>query len=115
MKREIVIVGAGHAGVQAAASLRDEGFDGTIRLIDAGRELPYQRPPLSKAWLKGEAGVEDLLLRPGMTATATIVTERRADQLLVPNAALRFVPPIEQRFGGPRRITPTGPTVWVLR
>jgi 3-phenylpropionate/trans-cinnamate dioxygenase ferredoxin reductase subunit len=45
MKREIVIVGAGHAGVQAAASLRDEGFDGTIRLIDAGRELPYQRPP----------------------------------------------------------------------
>lgn len=55
------------------------------------------------------------LLRPGMTATATIVSERRPDQILVPNAALRFVPPIEQRFGGPRRLTPSGPTIWVLR
>jgi 3-phenylpropionate/trans-cinnamate dioxygenase ferredoxin reductase subunit len=63
MKREIVIVGAGHAGVQAAASLRDEGFDGVIRLLDAGRELPYQRPPLSKAFLKGEATAESLVLR----------------------------------------------------
>ncbi|MCA3563841.1 MAG: FAD-dependent oxidoreductase [Methylocystis sp.] len=63
MKRRIVIVGAGHAGVQAAASLRDEGFDGSIRLIDAGRELPYQRPPLSKAYLKGEATAESLVLR----------------------------------------------------
>lgn len=63
MKRQIVIVGAGHAGVQAAASLRDEGFDGGIRLIDAGRELPYQRPPLSKAYLRGEATAESLVLR----------------------------------------------------
>jgi 3-phenylpropionate/trans-cinnamate dioxygenase ferredoxin reductase component len=63
MKRKIVIVGAGHAGVQAAASLRDEGFDGIVRLIDAGRELPYQRPPLSKAYLKGEATAESLVLR----------------------------------------------------
>jgi HlyD family secretion protein len=55
------------------------------------------------------------LLRPGMTATATIVSDRRADQMLVPNAALRFVPPPEQRFGPPRRQSATEPTIWVLR
>jgi 3-phenylpropionate/trans-cinnamate dioxygenase ferredoxin reductase component len=63
MKRQIVIIGAGHAGVQTAASLRDEGFDGTIRLIDAGTALPYQRPPLSKAFLKGETTKDSIVLR----------------------------------------------------
>jgi 3-phenylpropionate/trans-cinnamate dioxygenase ferredoxin reductase component len=63
VKRQIVIIGAGHAGVQTAASLRDEGFDGTIRLIDAGCALPYQRPPLSKAFLKGEASKDSIVLR----------------------------------------------------
>jgi 3-phenylpropionate/trans-cinnamate dioxygenase ferredoxin reductase component len=63
MKRQIVIIGAGHAGVQTAASLRDEGFDGDIRLIDAGKTLPYQRPPLSKAFLKGETTKDSIVLR----------------------------------------------------
>jgi 3-phenylpropionate/trans-cinnamate dioxygenase ferredoxin reductase component len=63
VKRQIVILGAGHAGVQTAASLRDEGFDGDIRLIDAGKDLPYQRPPLSKGFLKGEASAESIVLR----------------------------------------------------
>jgi 3-phenylpropionate/trans-cinnamate dioxygenase ferredoxin reductase component len=63
MKRQIVIIGAGHAGVQTAASLRDEGFDGAIRLIDAGTALPYQRPPLSKAFLKGETTKDSIVLR----------------------------------------------------
>lgn len=44
----IAIVGAGHAGVQAAASLREEGFNGRIELIGAEHHLPYHRPPLSK-------------------------------------------------------------------
>ncbi|MGL4637639.1 MAG: NAD(P)/FAD-dependent oxidoreductase [Beijerinckiaceae bacterium] len=59
----IVIIGAGHAGVQAAASLRDEGYDGTLRLIDAQSALPYQRPPLSKAFLKGDASSDSIVLR----------------------------------------------------
>jgi 3-phenylpropionate/trans-cinnamate dioxygenase ferredoxin reductase component len=63
MKRQIVIIGAGHAGVQTAASLRDEGFDGTIRLIDAGNALPYQRPPLSKSFLKSETTKDNIVLR----------------------------------------------------
>src|SRR5467141_2021334 len=49
MKRQrIVIVGASLAGATAAATLRDEGFDGEIRLIGAEARLPYNRPPLSK-------------------------------------------------------------------
>ena len=59
----VVIVGAGHAGVQAAASLREEGFDGEIVLLSAERDLPYQRPPLSKEFLKGEKGIHGLPLR----------------------------------------------------
>ena len=43
----VVIVGAGHGGVQAAASLREEGYDGKIVLLSAEPHLPYQRPPLS--------------------------------------------------------------------
>jgi 3-phenylpropionate/trans-cinnamate dioxygenase ferredoxin reductase subunit len=59
----VVIVGAGHAGVQVAASLREEGFDGAIALLSAESHLPYQRPPLSKAFLKGAMEAEGLPLR----------------------------------------------------
>ncbi|HEY3813160.1 MAG TPA: FAD-dependent oxidoreductase [Caulobacteraceae bacterium] len=60
----IVIVGAGHAGGSAAAFLRQFGFAGAVTLIGEEPLAPYQRPPLSKAWLKGEADGESLLLRP---------------------------------------------------
>ena len=59
----VVIVGAGHGGVQAAASLREEGYDGKIVLLSAEPHLPYQRPPLSKAFLKREIGADALPLR----------------------------------------------------
>ncbi len=59
----VVIVGAGHGGVQAAASLREEGFDGEIVLLSAEKDPPYQRPPLSKAFLKGEMDIHGLPLR----------------------------------------------------
>jgi 3-phenylpropionate/trans-cinnamate dioxygenase ferredoxin reductase component len=63
MRKETIILGAGHAGVQAAASLREEGYDGAIRLIDAQIALPYQRPPLSKAFMKGETSADLIVLR----------------------------------------------------
>jgi 3-phenylpropionate/trans-cinnamate dioxygenase ferredoxin reductase component len=50
-----VIVGASLAGAKAAETLRDEGFDGRVVLIGAERERPYERPPLSKDYLRGEA------------------------------------------------------------
>lgn len=52
MKNGVVIVGAGHAGVQAAASLREEGHDGPVILIGDENELPYHKPPLSKTFIK---------------------------------------------------------------
>jgi 3-phenylpropionate/trans-cinnamate dioxygenase ferredoxin reductase component len=59
----VVIAGAGHAGVQAAASLREDGFDGEIVLLSDEDDPPYQRPPLSKAFLKGEMDIHGLPLR----------------------------------------------------
>ncbi|CAN5349126.1 FAD-dependent oxidoreductase [soil metagenome] len=64
MAQRVVIVGAGHAGGSAAAFLRQYGFEGPIILIGEEALAPYQRPPLSKAWLKGEADGESLLLKP---------------------------------------------------
>ena len=51
----IIIVGGGHGGSQLAASLRSEGYDGPLTLVTAENDIPYQRPPLSKAFLKDPA------------------------------------------------------------
>jgi 3-phenylpropionate/trans-cinnamate dioxygenase ferredoxin reductase subunit len=60
----VIIVGAGHAGGTAAALLRQFGYEKPIRLIGEEPVAPYQRPPLSKAWLKGETDAEALMLKP---------------------------------------------------
>ncbi|KIC16606.1 MULTISPECIES: NAD(P)/FAD-dependent oxidoreductase [unclassified Leisingera] len=60
----IVVIGAGQAGSSLVAKLRKDGFDGEITLIGAEAALPYQRPPLSKAYLLGEMELERLFLRP---------------------------------------------------
>lgn len=60
----VIIVGAGHGGYQVAASLRQAGFSDRICLINDEAHLPYQRPPLSKAYIKGSAGPESLMFRP---------------------------------------------------
>lgn len=59
----VVVVGAGQSGFQAVASLRDRGFDGRVELVGDEPGVPYQRPPLSKAYLAGTAGLEQLHLR----------------------------------------------------
>ena len=60
----VVIVGAGHAGGTLAALLRQYGHAGPVTLVGEEPIPPYQRPPLSKAWLKGEADAESLALKP---------------------------------------------------
>jgi len=60
----IVVVGAGHAGGSAAAFLRQYGWTGPITVIGEEPIAPYHRPPLSKAWLKGETDADSLALRP---------------------------------------------------
>jgi 3-phenylpropionate/trans-cinnamate dioxygenase ferredoxin reductase subunit len=64
MSKNVVILGAGHAGGTAAALLRQYGHDGSITLIGDEPWAPYQRPPLSKAWLKGAADADSLALKP---------------------------------------------------
>ncbi len=60
----MVIIGAGHAAGQAAASLRQEKYEGPITIIGDESHIPYQRPPLSKQYLAGEQGIERVYLRP---------------------------------------------------
>jgi 3-phenylpropionate/trans-cinnamate dioxygenase ferredoxin reductase subunit len=64
MQGTVVIVGAGHAGFQVAASLRQHGFAERVCLLNDEAHLPYQRPPLSKAYLKGEGRPDSLMFRP---------------------------------------------------
>lgn len=77
-----LVVGASQAGLQLAVSLRDAGDDGPITLVGAEPHAPYQRPPLSKAYLQGSAELEQLWLRtPEFLATQgiTLVTGERIE------------------------------------
>ena len=60
----VVVIGAGQAGSSCVAKLRNSGFEGKITLIGAETVPPYQRPPLSKAYLLGDMALERLYLRP---------------------------------------------------
>ncbi|WP_379548496.1 NAD(P)/FAD-dependent oxidoreductase [Qipengyuania sp. DSG2-2] len=61
---DVVIVGSGHGGAQAAIALRQKGFAGSIAVLTRDKELPYERPPLSKDYLAGEKPFEKIQLRP---------------------------------------------------
>lgn len=61
---DVLIVGAGHGGAQAATALRQRRFAGTIAVIGEEPELPYERPPLSKDYLSGVKAFERILIRP---------------------------------------------------
>jgi 3-phenylpropionate/trans-cinnamate dioxygenase ferredoxin reductase subunit len=86
MPLSFVIVGASLAGATAAATLREDGFDGDITLIGAEPQPPYERPPLSKQYLRGEAPFEKALVRP-----ATFYDDHRIDTLFGVRAT-RVVP-----------------------
>ena len=60
--RTVVVAGAGLAGAKAAETLREEGFDGRIVLLGAERARPYERPPLSKEYLRGETGADKVFV-----------------------------------------------------
>lgn len=99
MTKSIIIIGGGHGGAQAAASLRSDGFDGKVTLISAEPEIPYHRPPLSKGFIKAE-GDELQELRPAafyeknaielvLGAEVTAI-DREAGMVRVGDAALPF-------------------------
>jgi 3-phenylpropionate/trans-cinnamate dioxygenase ferredoxin reductase subunit len=61
---DVLIVGGGHAGAQAAIALRQNKFEGSVAIIGDEPELPYERPPLSKEYFAGDKAWERLLIRP---------------------------------------------------
>ncbi|MCB2066288.1 MAG: FAD-dependent oxidoreductase [Erythrobacter sp.] len=63
-KHDVIIVGAGHGGAQAAIALRQNGFEGSIQMIGRDPIAPYERPPLSKEYLAGDKTFERIMIRP---------------------------------------------------
>lgn len=88
---DVAIVGAGHAGAQAAIQLRQLGFPGSIGLIGAEAELPYERPPLSKEYLAGDKPFERMLIRP-----ESFWAERKVD--LLPRRRVTALDPSARRL-----------------
>ncbi|SJN11215.1 Ferredoxin reductase [Leucobacter sp. 7(1)] len=77
MTRDVVIIGAGQAGLTAAVSLRERGWTGGIHLIGDEAHDPYQRPPLSKGYLSGTESALDLLLRAPEALERDGITQHR--------------------------------------
>ena len=118
-RETFAIVGAALAGAKAAETLRSEGFDGRVVLIGAEDELPYERPPLSKEYLRGEAGREkvyvheegfydehEIELRRGRAATS--VNTATSELALDDGERLRYDRLLLTTGAGPRRLSVPG-------
>jgi 3-phenylpropionate/trans-cinnamate dioxygenase ferredoxin reductase subunit len=81
---DVLIVGAGHGGAQAAIALRQAGFTGTVGMVTEESDLPYERPPLSKEYLAGDKPFERIMIRPAAfwaERNVDILMERRIDKV----------------------------------
>jgi len=77
----VLVIGASHAGVHLAASLREKGHTGSLTLVGAEPHLPYHRPPLSKAYLSGTPMAEPVALRPESFYDAKNITLLRGERV----------------------------------
>ncbi|MEO9133332.1 MAG: FAD-dependent oxidoreductase [Sphingomonas sp.] len=116
---DILIVGAGHAGAQAAIALRQRKFEGTIALLGDEPELPYERPPLSKDYLAGDKPFERIMIRPADFWEARDIATLLGRKVVTVNAAAHEVTTddggtigygslIWATGGSPRRLTCSG-------
>ena len=74
---DVLIVGGGHSGAQAAIALRQAKFEGSVAIIGVETEYPYERPPLSKDYFAGDKAFERIMIRP-----PDFWAERQVDMLL---------------------------------
>ncbi|PZU75320.1 MAG: pyridine nucleotide-disulfide oxidoreductase [Rhizobium sp.] len=84
MRYDVLIVGAGHGGAQAAIALRQAKFKGTVGVVGEEAELPYERPPLSKDYLAQEKSFERILIRPAafwLERSISFLTNSRVVQI----------------------------------
>lgn len=89
----VYVIGAGHAGGELALALRQQGWAGAISIIGEEAHLPYQRPPLSKAYLKGEVETPSLYLRQQASyekANIDLILSRRVERIDRANHRLVF-------------------------
>jgi 3-phenylpropionate/trans-cinnamate dioxygenase ferredoxin reductase subunit len=116
---DVLIVGAGHGGAQAAIALRQSKFAGSIALVGAEPEMPYERPPLSKDYLSGEKTFERIMIRPASfwterdvaMLTGQLVVTVDSDLHSVTNASgrtIRYGSLIWATGGAPRRLSCLG-------
>src|SRR5687767_13573309 len=117
--RNVVIVGTGHSGAQAAIALRQQGFDGSILMIGRDPEAPYERPPLSKEYLAGEKPFERIMIRPeafwtekGVTlrpsTTVTKLDPETKELTVTGGGTVRYGTLIWAAGGDPRRLSCPG-------
>lgn len=118
-KADIVIVGAGHGGAQAAIALRQRGFEGSILMIGRDSEPPYERPPLSKEYLAREKEFQRIYIRPpqfwedkGVTlrlgASVTEVDPQAHTLTLSNGSTVEYGKLIWATGGDPRRLSCSG-------
>jgi 3-phenylpropionate/trans-cinnamate dioxygenase ferredoxin reductase subunit len=103
---DVVIVGAGHAGAQAAIQLRQLGFTGSVALVGAEPEPPYERPPLSKEYLAGEKAFERMLTRP------EAFWAERGIELILGTAVIAVDPEAKTLISEAGRLYGYGTLVW---
>ncbi|WP_343520661.1 FAD-dependent oxidoreductase [Sphingomonas sp.] len=119
MHYDVVIVGAGHGGAQAAIALRQAKFEGSIAIIGAEPELPYERPPLSKEYFSGEKTFERILIRPAafwdernvtmLTSTQVTAVDPEAHQVTTDTGAtIGYGHLVWAAGGSPRRLACAG-------
>ena len=116
---DVAIVGGGHAGANLAATLRQQGHQGSIALIGDEPDPPYERPPLSKAYLSGEKPFDRILIRPRTfweERGVALLLGRRVDRVepeahrvtLRDGARIDYGTLVWAAGGRPRRLTCSG-------
>lgn len=109
MSNDVIIVGGSHAAVSVADDLRKHGFEGSITLLSEEDTLPYQRPPLSKAYMSGDMSLERLKLRPEQWYDDQSVDARLSTRIIaIDRQAREVVSANGERFGYDALVLATG-------